>query len=250
MILNLRNNNIIFCLLCIFNYTSGISGVVKWNIAYESLPNIEPNIFVYNVDLFDVTKRFIETVHSQSKKVICYFSAGTYENWRPDADTFPTSSLGNGLDYWPGERWLDIRSVEVIKIMRKRIEYAASKGCDGVDPDNVDGYNNPTGFQLTYDDQLKYNKKVFELAHEFNLSTSLKNDLEQVEDLVNYVDFAVNESCLEYGECNLLAPFLYANKSVFHIEYSGNIKTICKKIPYGFSTLRKERTLSKKYMSC
>lgn len=226
------------------------SGVVKWNIAYDTLPNVEQNIMVYNVDLFDVTKRFIDKVHNQSKKVICYFSAGTYENWRPDADNFSTSLLGNGLNYWPGERWLDIRSVEVVEIMKKRIEYAASKRCDAVDPDNVDGYQNPTGFELTYDDQLKFNKNIFEIAHEYKMATSLKNDLEQVKDLVNYVDFAVNESCLQYNECNLLLPFLEANKSVFHIEYSGNIKTICKKRPKNFSTLKKEVSLSKKYLSC
>jgi len=41
--------------------------------------------------------------------------------------------------------------------MRSRLDLAKSKGCDAVEPDNMDGYTNSTGFNLTYRDQLKYN---------------------------------------------------------------------------------------------
>lgn len=43
------------------------------------------------------------------RKVICYFSAGSYENWRPDRHDFPSDVLGNNLEHWEGEKWLDIR---------------------------------------------------------------------------------------------------------------------------------------------
>ena len=45
---------------------------------------------------------------SHGKKVICYFSAGSHENWRDDVDSVPGSDLGHVLDGWPGEHWWDI----------------------------------------------------------------------------------------------------------------------------------------------
>ncbi len=38
--------------------------------------------------------------------------------------------------------------------MEARLGLATRKGCDGVDLDNVNGYDNDTGFPLTYDDQI------------------------------------------------------------------------------------------------
>lgn len=42
--------------------------------------------------------------------------------------------------------------------MRRRLDKAVSRGCDGVEPDNVDGYTNHNGLGLTAADQLAYNK--------------------------------------------------------------------------------------------
>ena len=84
-----------------------------------------------------------------NKKVICYFSAGSYEPGRPDSANFLPSDLGSQMANWPDETWLDIRSLNVQKIMAARIQLAKSKGCDAVDPDNVDGYNNVNGLGLT-----------------------------------------------------------------------------------------------------
>ena len=43
--------------------------------------------------------------------------------------------------------------------MGKRMDLAKSKGCDGIEPDNVDVYSNHnTGFHFTASDQLAYNK--------------------------------------------------------------------------------------------
>lgn len=42
--------------------------------------------------------------------------------------------------------------------MSARLKKAQDKGCDGVEPDNVDGYTNDNGFHLTAHDQLTFNK--------------------------------------------------------------------------------------------
>jgi len=117
-----------------------------WQIILSHPPDLSsssattPNVSVFDIDLFDTPASTIQQLHSLGKKVLCYFSAGSYEDWRDDADQFEDADLGNDLDGWPGEKWLDLNSENVRRIMKTRIELAAEKGCDGVDPDNVDAY--------------------------------------------------------------------------------------------------------------
>ena len=111
--------------------------------------------------------------------------------------------------------------------MKVRMEQAAQKGCDAVDPDNVDGYSNNTGFALSYNDQLAYNTALAEIAHGLGLAISLKNNVDQIKDLVSHFDFAVNEECFQYGECDLLKPFVDSGKAVFGIEYNLSNSSFC-----------------------
>lgn len=107
------------------------------------------------------------------------------------------------------------------------MDLAVSKGCDGVDPDNVDGYTNNTGFPLTGQQQLTYNRWLAQQAHARGLAIGLKNDLDQIGQLVNDFDWALNEQCFQYNECETLLPFVQAGKPVFGIEYSGNESVFC-----------------------
>jgi hypothetical protein len=102
--------------------------------------SITPDVDVYDIDLFTNSQSTIDTLHRLGKKVICYFSAGSFEPGRPDSNDFKESDKGKVLDGWPGERWLNLNSDNVRKIMKKRIDMAANKKCDGIDPDNVDGF--------------------------------------------------------------------------------------------------------------
>lgn len=176
---------------------------------------------IYDIDLFDVPKAEIVQLQAVGKKVICYFSAGSYEDWRSDEGDFPVNARGNDLDGWPGEEWLDIRSSDVKSIMSARLELAKQKGCDGVEPDNVDAYTNNTGFALTANDQVDYNLFLASEAHARGLLIALKNDLDQIVELEPYFDFAVNEECFEEGNgaCDKLAPFIAAGKAVLSAEY-------------------------------
>jgi len=191
-----------------------------WYYQLQGILNTSLPAKVYDIDLFDTSKEEIEKLKSMGKIVICYFSAGTYEDWRPDAGEFDPSVLGNPLPNWPGERWLDIRSSNVRKIMKERLDLAKEKGCDGVEPDNVDGYLHDTGFYLTYEDQFDYNRFLAIEAKKRGLLVGLKNDLPQVKDLVVYFDFAVNEQCHEYNECDPLTLFVKEGKPVFNVEYA------------------------------
>ena len=104
---------------------------------------------MYDIDLFDNTAEQIQALKDDGRIVVCYFSAGTFEGWRPDwQQYFPfiTSETysGNQLPFagkmadWD-ERWLDIREIGLLTpIMRARLQLAKEKGCDAVEPDNMD----------------------------------------------------------------------------------------------------------------
>ncbi len=182
--------------------------------------NTSHDVDVYDIDLFDAPDETIDSLRAAGRRVICYFSAGSYEDFRDDAGEFDAADLGQTLDGFADERWLDIRSENVRRIMLARLDLAAARGCDCVEPDNVDGYANATGFPLTADDQLAFNRFLANEAHRRGLCVGLKNDLDQIEELVDYFDFALNEQCHEFDECDLLAPFVAAGKPVFNAEYA------------------------------
>ena len=182
--------------------------------------NTTYDVEVYDIDLFDASDSVIAELHGSGRKVICYFSAGSYEDFRDDAGEFLAYELGNTLEGFADERWLDIRSSNVQRIMLDRLDLAVRRGCDGVEPDNVDGFINDSGFDLTATDQLAFNRFVANEARHRNLAVALKNDLDQIPELVDYFDFSVNEQCHEFDECDALQPFIDAGKPVFNAEYA------------------------------
>lgn len=203
-------------------YRPGVSTTWQWQLQPNAAGEINTSydVEVYDIDLFDVAQSVSDALHTAGRRVICYFSAGSFEAFRSDASEFQPSDIGKLLEGYDDENWLDVRSANVQRIMLDRLDLAAAKGCDGVEPDNVDGYANDNGLALTAVDQLAFNRFIANSAHERGLSVGLKNDLDQVTDLVAYFDFAVNEQCHEYDECDLLDPFLKARKAVFNAEYN------------------------------
>nr|KAG5714273.1 hypothetical protein BaRGS_018490 [Batillaria attramentaria] len=160
------------------------------------------NADVFDVDLFDASTSVINTLKSNGKVVICYFSAGSYENWRSNVSGVPSSALGNPLDGWAGEKWWDIRVTAVRDVIISRLNEAQNKGCDAVEPDNVDGYQNSNGLGLSQADQLDFNKWMAVEARKRCLSVGLKNAVDLLNDLEPYFDWALNEECLDYNECS------------------------------------------------
>ncbi len=199
----------------------------SWQWQLSGKLDTSVNADVYDVDLENTSASTIAQLHSQGRRVICYISAGTYEPGRGDASKFPESVKGKKMEDW-NELWLDIRNITALApVMLARMDSAVAKGCDALEPDNIDGYNNNTGFPLKAADQLAYNRWLANSAHERGLAIGLKNDLEQVKDLVDYFDFAINEECFSYGECDLLLPFIRADKAVFGAEYELRTSSFC-----------------------
>ncbi|WP_284579581.1 endo alpha-1,4 polygalactosaminidase [Streptomyces sp. 2P-4] len=195
---------------------------------------------VYDVDGFDTSREQVAALHRAGRRVICYLSTGAWEEFRPDAAKFPAALLGRG-NGWEGERWLDIRrTAELEPLMAARLDMCRDKGFDAVEPDNMDGYANTTGFPLTAEDQLRYNRLIARLARDRGLAVGLKNDLDQIPQLVGDFDFAVNEQCAQYDECERLAPFTAAGKAVFHVEYELPASRFCAQTrKLGFASMQK-----------
>ncbi|MGM9480840.1 endo alpha-1,4 polygalactosaminidase [Roseateles sp. NT4] len=197
---------------------------LSWQWQLKGTVNTSYNVAAYDIDLFDTPQATINALHAQGRKVICYFSAGSSEDWRPDYSKFHAADKGNDLDGWPGEKWLDTRSANVRSIMLSRLDLARSKGCDGVEPDNVDGYTNGTGFPLTSATQIDYNKYIANAAHARGLAVGLKNDVDQLTTLEPFYDFALNEQCNEYSECGGYSVFTSKGKPVLNAEYASKYR--------------------------
>lgn len=194
-------------------------------IQYSGKLDLSVNADVYDLDLFDTHPSIVTKLHGMGRKVLCYVDVGTWEKWRPDAKDFPKSVLGNKDGHWAGERWLDIRQTQVLEpIMSARLELCKKKGFDGVDPDNIDGYQNKTGFPLNATEQLTYDEWVATQAHSLGLAVDQKNDPAQLKTLDGYFDFAVDEQCFAQNWCDKLTPYTSAGHLVVDIEYTNQMQ--------------------------
>lgn len=107
---------------------------------------------MYDVDI-DSEAELVQQMHDAGAKVVCYFDAGGYEDWRDDAASFPGNVLGEAMAGWPGERWLDIRQLDALEpIMRARIETCAEKGFDANGTAEKACAGSPDGFTTVFAD--------------------------------------------------------------------------------------------------
>jgi hypothetical protein len=218
--------------------TRGVSW--QWQLDGEPI-DLSVEAEVYDVDLFETPAATVQELHDRGRRVICYFTAGSWEPYRPDSGDFPEEILGGPVEGWPDERWIDVRRLDVLRpLLAARFDRCAEKGFDGVEPDWLDNHVQDTGFPVTAEDQLAFNRMLAELAHERDLAIGLKNDLDQVAELADLFDFAVVEQCAEFDECDRLTPFLDRDKPVFHAEYDLPTSAFCAESRrLGLSSIRK-----------
>jgi hypothetical protein len=200
----------------------------SWQYQLQGKIDTSVDARVFDVDGADVSAATVKRLHQLGRRVICYVDVGTWENWRADAAKFPKRVLGRAVSGWPGERWLDIRArSELEPIIRKRMSRCRDKGFDAVEGDNVNAFENDTGFPISAGDQLAYNRWFANEAHSLGLAAVLKNDLDQAKPLLPYFDLAVLEQCFQYGECGKAQRFVAAGKAVFDVEYSVTRDRFC-----------------------
>jgi len=232
------------------------SGAISWQWQLSDGP-IDQSFAVemYDIDLFDNEAAVVAALQAQGRHVVCYVSVGSWEDWRPDQAQFPAAVIGNDYAGWAGEKWLDIRQIDLLApVLRARLDQCQAKGFDGLEPDNIDGYTNDTGFPLTYADQLAFNRWLAAEAHQRGLSIGLKNDADQVPDLLADFDWALTEDCFDEGWCEQMLPFIEAGKPVFAAEYTDTGLTLDDFCPqaaaWGLSAILKQRDLDAWRAAC
>jgi hypothetical protein len=210
---------------------------------------------VYDIDLFDNDAAVVKALHDPGRKVICYISVGSREDWRPDAGQFPPEVLGKDYTGWPGEKWLDVRRIDLLApIMLARLDLCKAKGFDAVEPDNLEIFDNDTGFPITYADQLAYARWLADEAHVRGLAIGLKNAADMVADSLPFFDFAITEDCFQQGWCDQMLPFSAVGKPVFAAEYTDtgvDFKAACTwGREHNFSFIQKNRILTAFRRTC
>jgi hypothetical protein len=181
---------------------------------------------VIDIDLFDTPQKTIADLKGSGKYVICYVSVGSWEKWRPDRDDFPAEAIGRPYYGWGGERWLDITRLDLIgPPLEARFDLARDKGCDAIEPDNLDAHEyrhggEGTGFDITKKDQLRFVRWVIEKGQARGLAVGLKNVPEFVRQLGASADFAITEDCAEWRFCDDYQPMLERGLAVFHVHYT------------------------------
>jgi hypothetical protein len=200
---------------------------LTWYWQLQGTVNNGEPVAAYDIDGFETSAAEVATLHAQGKHVICYVDVGTYEPGRPDLSHFPASVLGSGVEGWPGERWLDISNLSALEpIMTARFQMCKEKGFDAVEPDNMDGYENSSGFPITAAQQVTYNTWVAGEVHALGMAVFQKNDGEQTAQLVSHFDGALDEQCNQYSECGNFQAYLSAGKPVLNAEY-GSSNAFC-----------------------
>jgi hypothetical protein len=218
---------------------------VTWQYQLDGPVDLSIRADVYDIDGFETSARAVAAIHARGARAVCYFSAGTWEDWRPDADRYPHEVIGRPLPDWPGERSVDIRRLDVLgPILKARMRMCRDKGFDAVEPDNVDPSGRATGFPSTPAERLRFARWLARTGHGLGLAVALKNSPGQVARLVGDFDFAVVEECFAFRECGRYTPFVRAGKAVLAVEYALPRPRFCDRARgLGFSAIRKRLDL-------
>lgn len=223
----------------------------RFQIQYSGQLDMSVPVDTYLLDWESTKPEEAAELKSRGVRLVCYINAGAFEDWRSDVDSFPQSVIGKGMEGWAGEAWLDVNRMDVLlPIMAARMDVCAEKGFDAIDPDNTDGWIQQTGFTISPEAQIAYQTALADAAHERGLSIGLKNNAAQLPELGRVVDFAVNEECIEFDECDEYDAFLASGKAVFNIEYTGKLAAVCAKRPEGMSTVIKDLKLDAAWQAC
>ncbi|MFC3505012.1 endo alpha-1,4 polygalactosaminidase [Micromonospora krabiensis] len=221
----------------------------QWQLSGPLDPDVDADVFL--LDPVRTTTAETADLRARDRRLVCQVHVGSLLPDDADASRFPETVRG-AAGRRPGSRWLDVRQWDTLEpVLADRMRLCRGKGFGAVVLADADGYLHRSGFPLGFDDQLVFNRRLATLARSLDLSPGLLNDVPQVAALAPDFDFAVNEECVRLGLCAKLLAFTEAGKPVFHVEYAGSTTDFCvTTVGYGFTSMRKERTLDAWRISC
>ncbi len=208
---------------------------------------VKPNVF--DIDLYGIggglATAAVDAIHAAGGHAICYIDAGSIETYRPDYKQFVRFEkachgclIGNPFSkIFNDENWANINNDQgqrdfMLKMNEARVAKCQEAGFDAVEFDVVEAFNSSyktVGWHISPQTQLIFNKALADMAHAHGMSVGLKNDLGQIPELLPSFDFAINEQCFQYNECDNLKMFVAAGKPVFQVEYRLPPKEFCPK---------------------
>lgn len=184
--------------------------------------SLSHDVYNFDIDTAKENPALIKKLKNAGKDIICYFSAGSWEDWRKPNhySGISSTSIGKKMSGWD-ERWLDITKLDVRLAQRAIMDKAVAAGCDAIDPDNTDFYQQNTGFKISRQQNVDYLVWLAKAAKSKGLRIGLKNtqDLIVEGELHKYFDFNINEQCFTYKECGALKNFTKLGKAAYILEY-------------------------------
>ena len=202
-----------------------------WDWILDGDLTTPPVVDYLDLDGFDAPAGYVAAANANGTQTICYISAGTLENWRSDKKAFKKLDrkqrangrppiIGDKYPEWPGERWLNFKRHKVfLKLMVKRMKMCRDKGFALIEFDNIDGYDNETGFNIRKRHAVRYAKALAKKATKVGLVPVHKNATDLVNKLEPYYGALLLEDCALYDFCGDAARYRSAGKPVFDAEY-------------------------------
>jgi glycosyl hydrolase family 114 len=207
----------------------------------------------------------VQALHAAGKYSICYVEAGAQQA-EPDSANFAPGDYTNGsnaqttaMQGWPGEYWYDIRgfanyvagnpasltgaAVNIAAGLARRIQDCAIEGQDALEPDDLDGYTNPSqtgasggGWGLTQADSAGFERWLAYTAHSDGLAIFQKNDPANAGVDEPLFDGMIIEECNAYtdpcaGSGGDATAYLNAGKPVLNAEYTQDGESTSKFCP-------------------
>lgn len=183
------------------------------------------------LDMHDTSPALIKKLKAENVKVICYTSIGTIENFRKDGwyEKVQSAGLSGGSvskmdgSSWRGENWVKKASSPVFKsYLDSKFEMAKSKGCDGIEFDNLDGSEkeNQKNSKLSSEENIKLISLInTECGKNKEINCGFKNALEIAQKApINNFSFLMNERCFQFKECDQFKN-IFKDKPILNVEY-------------------------------
>ncbi len=226
-----------------------------WDWQLSGRVNPPRGVAVFDTDPDNVSARAIQRLNERGVYTICYVSVGTLEDYRDDRQAFPHGVVGRTYGDWPDERFLDIRQLDVLlPLMQARFQRCKDMGFQAIEPDNMDVYDNESGFRLSRRDGVRYIKALADMAHGMGLGIGQKNVPEITEQLVGVMDFVITEDCFSDGWCGDVSTYIRAGKPVLAAEYTDTGVDWGAACAYGrangYSMILKDRDLNAGLETC
>jgi Glycoside-hydrolase family GH114 len=196
---------------------------VRWFAQLDGAVDVEQSYELFYLDPQQQDAAALAALQARGGHYLCYLSAGSVEDFRADAKDFPDSAIGNVLNGFPNEHWLDVRDPTVRELMARRVTALAAQGCAGIPPSSLAVHAADTGFDLTLTDALDYARWLAERIHAAGMSAGLTGPAALTRELWPTFDFGLAIGCVNGSMCAEYAPFTGAKKTVLHIELGDQV---------------------------